>query len=106
MSNIEAKLKELREANPGVEFTILSAAGESIIVKPVSRMAWKQFRAAMESGAKGNDQMEILVAACTVFPDRDGVLALFERRPALAETFGNRLARDAGFNAEVEAKKE
>ena len=101
----EQTLDQMKAAHPGVPMTMLSAQGEAIVVRPVSRPAWKRFRAAVEGGARTNDHLELLILDCLVAPDRAGLMAMLDRKPGLAETFGHRLAREAGYAAGVEAKK-
>jgi hypothetical protein len=101
----EQIVEQLKVANAGVPLTMLTAQGESIVVRPVPRPAWKRFRAAVDGGTRMNDNLELLLLDCLVYPDRQAFTTLLERKPGLAETFGHRLAREAGYAAEVDAKK-
>lgn len=97
-------LEAIREKHPSC--VVLSAkAGSDLIevaVVPPSRHAWRRFKACITDERKKPDAFELLVRDCTVHPDPAGLEAMLDRRPALAETFGDALCELAGAGLEVE----
>jgi hypothetical protein len=94
------KLEEVREKYPKV--VALTAGGESVMVVPPGRSQWRRFKKAITDEAKRADAFEILLRDCVVFPDPQGLEAILDRMPALAETFGDAVAELAGAGLEVE----
>jgi hypothetical protein len=95
-----AKLIEIREKHP--KAVALSAGGESVVVVPPGRTQWRRFKKAITDDAKRADAFEILLRDCVVYPDAQGLEAILDRMPALAETFGDAVAELAGAGLEVE----
>ncbi len=86
------------------EVHVLGGSGELVVVKPPTRAAWKRFKTWLSDDRRKADAFEALLVDCIVFPSRDEVDKMLDRKPALAEAFGNKLFELAG-GGEVEARK-
>jgi hypothetical protein len=95
-----AKLTEIREKHPRA--VTLTAGGETVVAVPPSRQTWRRFKSFVTNEQKRADAFEVLLVDCVVYPDRQGLEAILERMPALAETFGDAVAELAGAGLEVE----
>jgi hypothetical protein len=98
-------LEKLRAANPGVELVQLEALGIGFVFKSPPRAEWKRFRAMYNNPAQQADAFEALVFGCLLHPTADDLRRALDRKPALAELFGAKLADAAGISAEVIEKK-
>lgn len=98
-------LEKVRAANPGVDLVPLEALGVGAVFKSPPRAEWKRFRAMYMNPAQQADAFEALVFGCLLHPAPDEFRRALERKPALAELFGGKLAEAAGIGAEVVEKK-
>jgi hypothetical protein len=94
-------IEDLRvKLGPGV--TILEAAGEIVGVKSPSRVAYSRFREYMMDDRRKVQANEALVIDCLVYPPAGSEReAIFDRRPALIDTFANELIKMAGGGADA-----
>jgi hypothetical protein len=94
------KLDELKVEHPrAVAFT---AGGVTVVAVPPSRVQWRRFKACIRDEQKRVDAFEVLLRDCAIYPDKAGIEAMLEERPALAEVFGDEIAGLAGAGLEVE----
>jgi hypothetical protein len=96
----EKTIKEVREKHP--KAVVLTAGGETVAVIPPTRAIWRRFKLCVTDERKRADAFEVLLRDCVVHPDAKGLEEILERRPALAETFGDAVAELAGAGLEVE----
>jgi hypothetical protein len=82
-----------------------SEEGDAIVCKCPSRGDYKRFRAMIVDPNQRANALETLMRSCVVYPDAQGVAVLLERRPGLAEVFGDKLSGWAGAGQEVTEKK-
>lgn len=97
-------LEKVKEQHPGgVELKVKIGGEElSIVVVPPSRIIWRKFKLCIQDERKRPDAFEALVRDCCRWPDAAALDAMLERRPALAETFGDAVAELAGAGLDVE----
>jgi hypothetical protein len=98
----EATVEKLK-AEHG-ELHLLRASGAEVVVKPPSRAQWKRFRAYVADERRRPDAVESLLRDCVVYPDAAALDGILEKRPGLAETFGNQVVELAGASGEAEKK--
>jgi len=98
-------LEKLRADNPGEELLLLRSGNVVAVFRSPPYQEWKRFRTMYHDEAKRADALETLVFGCVVFPTPQELRAGLNRRPALYEAWGNRLADAAGGGAEVIEKK-
>lgn len=79
--------------------------GHEVFVNRPSRAAWKRFVKTQDDSSKRLDALEQLLKDCLVYPDKPGLDAILDSRPALGGLFGARLLELAGAG-ETELKKE
>ncbi len=82
----------------------LSHGDAEVLVKGPTRPAWKRFRALAADEKRRSDALEQLLRDCLLYPSLEGLDAMLEKKPGLAETFGSRLVDIAGLSDEVEKK--
>lgn len=95
----------VKTKHPGMELRMLSTEEAAIIARCPSRGDYKRFRDMFLDPAKRSGALETLVYACTLHPPSEAVGAMLEKRPGLAETFGEKLASWAGLGQEAVEKK-
>ncbi len=97
---ISPELAKVRESFPtAVE---LKAGEDTIIAVPPSRMVWRRFKMTMQDERKRPDAFEVLLRDCVKHPEPAEIEAMLNRKPGLAETFGDSLCELAGAGLEVE----
>lgn len=99
------EVQAAKDKNPGVELRIIGADGEAVICKAPTRGEYRRFRSMYLDGAQRAMATETLLIGCVVHPDRGELGRLLERRPGLAETFGEKLIAWAGLGVEAYEKK-
>jgi hypothetical protein len=105
MPKIEAaKIEELKKQH-GEALHLLTVGDEQIAVLQPRRIVYAQFRELLLAGRA--DANETLVQNCAVMPARGSadLEAVFDRQPALVDTFANALVKLAGGGVPAEAKK-
>jgi hypothetical protein len=90
------------KAEHGDGLTHLRAAGHDVVVKRPSRLEWRRFLEAAADASKRARAVETLFLAAVVHPDKKAVAEILEARPALAERFGDEVAKLAGAEEVVE----
>jgi hypothetical protein len=100
---IDADTIEKLKAEHG-EIHLLRASGVEVVVKAPGRAQWKRFRAYVADERRRPDAVETLLRDCVVHPDAAALDAILEKRPGLAETFGNQVVELAGASGEAEKK--
>lgn len=98
---IEESVIEELKAKFG-EVVVLAAGEHEVAVRCPSRAIWKKFRTLMADPVKRPDAYEHLFLDCAVHPEKMAVMAMLDRKPALAENFGMEVAGLAGAALEVE----
>jgi hypothetical protein len=98
-------IAKLKAANPGAELVLLQAAGEEAVFRTPPYAEWKRFKSLYLDPAQRPMALETLVFGCLVHPAATDMREVLNRRPALAEVFGERLASAAGMGAEAVEKK-
>ncbi len=102
----DAELLDRLKAEHPDEELVLFRSGTCIgVFRSPPYKEWKRFRAMFLNEASRADALETLVLGCVVFPTAAELRASLQRRPALFEGWGNRLAAAAGMGAEVVEKK-
>lgn len=97
---------KIKAENPNVELHLLATPqGETVVCKAPSRAEYKRFRAMIIDPGQRPNALETLLVACVVWPTRNEVHALLDRRPGLAEVFGDKLAGIAGVGEDLVEKK-
>lgn len=107
--------ESVKAANSDLDLHLLSHDGFEIVVRSPSRAAYKKFRKWASDPSKRDLAIEelvtmsvVAVGGCTSTKEDDVSAAwerMLDRRPALSETFGNKLLSLAGMSDEAEAKK-
>jgi len=85
----EAKVQKLR-AEHGEVFE-LTEGGETILARRPTRADWRKFKAARADDKKKIVALEEVFEACLLLPELDEFDRVLERKPALADTFGQLL---------------
>lgn len=105
----QEQIDKLKAMHVGADLQLVSVGGGerevSVVVKVPSRERWMRFKAQVQDPHRKSLAMESLVIDCVVHPSSAEVAQLLEARPALAETFGNKIAELAGLEETVIAKK-
>ena len=85
---------------------VLHAAGESLAVRTPPRIVYARFRELL-LGSRTGDANETLVNDCAIWPPRGTpeLEAIFDRHPAVIDSFANALVKLAGGGVPAEAKK-
>jgi hypothetical protein len=93
---------EVKAQHPEAVFLTAKGSGETVAVVSPNRVKWKAFRKMMAKEDTRADALEQFLRNCAVWPDAAGITAMLERKPALAEVFGEELVGLAGGAEEVE----
>lgn len=105
----QEQIEKLKAAHPNADLQLISAGGGdrevSVVVKVPNRERWMRFKAHAQDQHRKSVAMEALVIDCVVYPSPAEVAQMLEARPALTETFGNKIAELAGLEETVSAKK-
>lgn len=105
MTPNDAEIAAVKAENIGAELHLLEHGDDAIVVKVPNRSQWRRFIA--ESSNKtpgaGSAAMENILAAVTVWPKSSA--DMYDRRPALVETFAGKVCELAGLASEASAKK-
>jgi hypothetical protein len=106
ISSISPEKQAALEADPDVTILTHSKTGDQIAVRAPSKSQWRRFRSAAMSEVQEKKEMaeELLVLDCLVFPERDDLLALIEKRPGCVITFAAGVVELAGFGGTAEKK--
>ncbi len=86
------------------EIRQLEKEGYHVIIRPPKRQEWKRFRTAAADERKRADALEILFRDCCVYPEKEAVEEMLNRRPGLAEVFGGEAMEFAGGGKDAEKK--
>lgn len=111
-----AALHEALTAKYGDDVLDLEHDGHRAYFLTPPRPEWRRFMKFSSNADKRSGALEELDLGCVVHVGggavpqsrevaREMLNALFDRRPGLAETFGNALCKKAGLDGEAEAKK-
>jgi hypothetical protein len=79
--------------------------GDEIVVRRPTRMEYHRFKLGIEDEKKHQKAIEQIIRDCTVFPSKTDLDAMLERRPGLADAWGQAIMKLAGAAKGVEAKK-
>jgi hypothetical protein len=105
----QEQIDKLKAAHPGADLQLVTAGGGdrevSVVVKVPGRERWMRFKAQAQDQHRKAVAMEALVVDCVVHPAPAEVAQMLEARPALAETFGTKIAELAGLEETVLSKK-
>lgn len=101
----EAKLKELEDQYGEDGACVTGPEGHQVFVKRPERKEWKRFSQASEQPGKRMDALEQLLQDCRVWPDKEGLEKMLNKRPALGTLFGSKCLDLAGLVGEAEIKK-
>lgn len=96
------KLEELRAAHPKRELELVLAGGREFYLASPTRSQWHRFKEAVADKTRRRVAMENLVKDCAVEPNAVELDELFERKPILAETLGDKVAVIGGADEEAE----
>lgn len=83
---------------------LLELDDEAVVAKAPTRALWKRFRAQTQDETKRLIAAENLVRDCVVWPAKNELEAMWERKPGLIESFGSELLELAGLSNKVEKK--
>ena len=103
MTIAKEQILKVKQENPGAEVYQLSAGPHAILVRSPSDAIWAAFQDAKEKG--GTRALKQLVLDCVLHPSADEVRSIFEKKPALANTWGVKLMDIAGLEEEAQVKK-
>ena len=83
----EDQIKELEGKHARLKRLYQEIDGDEVelFVRPPTRGEYKMWRAAIHDDQKRAEATETLVRQCTVHPDREAVMALLEKYPALLD---------------------
>lgn len=105
----QEQIEKLKATHPGADLHLISAGGGdrevSVVAKVPNRERWMRFKAQAQDQHRKAVAVEALVIDCVVHPSPQEVAQMLEARPALTETFGNKIAELAGLEETVTAKK-
>lgn len=101
----EDQIDELKAKHGDNLHMIRTDDDDMIVAKPPTKGTYDKYKAALFDNQKKTRAGEFLVRDCLVFPDKQTFAAMLEEKPALAETFSQKLLELAGARESVEAKK-
>jgi hypothetical protein len=101
----EKQIAALKAKHGVDELHVLSASGVRVIVKAPTRDVWMRFKDLAADAKRRRVAFEYLLTACAVHPEGEGVAAILDKKPALAESFGAKLCEMAGLEEEARAEK-
>lgn len=99
-------IAQVKERHPSLELRMyIGEDGDAVICKAPNRGEYKRFRQMVVDPDKRAMALETLLFGCCVHPSTAELSSLLEKRPGLAEVFGDKLSGWAGAGQEVTEKK-
>lgn len=97
--------KEALKSAHGDDLHVVTVKGTDFVFKVPDRHIWNRFKDQVADARRRRGATEMLVKACAVHPSVEAIDAIFDKRPALAETLGSKLGELAGLEEDVESGK-
>ena len=103
----DEQIAKLKQAHPDAELSHIKDdnTGAEVVVKTPNDGEWRRFRSMSSDDAQRANALRTLVIACVVHPAPAEFMAMLERKPGLAETFGNKLVEIAGVSLATTVRK-
>ncbi len=104
----EALVNSLKSKHPGCDLRQIGDEDEDpIIVRTPTLAEWKAFKAQArdDNKAKAMDAPAWLVKTCCVWPEDATRKEIIDRKPAIVDTWANKLAEFAGVRESIASKK-
>jgi hypothetical protein len=106
MALTETQIAQLKTDNAGRELVTLSSkSGIEIVAKVPGLVEMAELRNKLNDKAKSGGAMEWLVRSCVVFPSREQLNEILQRKPVLIEKMYQKLEAEAGGAEELELGK-
>lgn len=102
----DQQVTELKEKNPGRDIVQLSSKSGEVAFKVPNAVEIDAFRQRLAGNrANAAEANKALVATCCVYPSKEELRALLDRKPFLLEKWAEALMDAAGADEEIELKK-
>ncbi len=100
-------IDQLKAANAGTSLHLLEVEEDEAIFRMPTPGEWRRFMTISSDRSQQATAGGVLAHDCRVYPSPELFDAMLNRRPGLADSFGNKLCEVAGLvkGSEVRAKK-
>ena len=99
-------LEKVKAANPGIETYTAEFSTGAVILRAPSLPEYRRFNSMQTTtSGKNMENVETLIRSCILYPDQDGLTAMFNRQPALIFKIGDTAVDLAGASEAVQVKK-
>lgn len=101
----DADIAALKLEHPGRELILLSSPFGEVVAKAAGLVEVNELRARMADKKTAVGAVDWFVRSCIVFPSRDALNEMVQRKPFLVERWYQKLEAEAGAAEEIEVKK-
>lgn len=101
----QAIIDKIKEANPDAELLLIESSMGEIIAKIPGSFEMNAFRTRIFDEKRRSGATEALVRSCVLYPERDELNHLVQKRPLLIEKIASELDKAGGGQEEIEVKK-
>lgn len=100
-------IKQIKAANPGVEFQVLShdTLPDQVLARVPARGVYTNYLQMRDEGGRRVEASEMLCDTSILFPDKAELQKMFEAHPALPVVWAQEIAEMAGATAKASRKK-